>query len=79
MAIWQDLVDDHGFPAGYASVRRFVSTLRQQPAVEAQVVIATAPGEDYGESRVMVSLTAATDRWSVTAPPASTGGLGSSS
>ena len=20
MAIWQDLVDDHGFPAGYASV-----------------------------------------------------------
>ena len=28
-AIWQDLVDDHGFPAGYASVRRFVSTVRQ--------------------------------------------------
>ena len=26
MAIWQDLVDDHGFPAGYTSVRRFVST-----------------------------------------------------
>ena len=35
MAIWQDMVDDHGFPAGYASVRRFVSTLREQPAVEA--------------------------------------------
>ena len=53
MAIWQDLVDDHGFPAGYASVRRFVSTLRQQPAGEARVVIATAPGEeaqvDYGD------------------------------
>ena len=53
MAIWQDLVDDHGFPAGYASVRRFVSTVRQQPTVEARVVIATAPGEeaqvDYGE------------------------------
>ncbi len=53
MAIWQDLVDDHGFPAGYASVRRFVSTVRQQPAVEARAVIATAPGEeaqvDYGE------------------------------
>ena len=31
MAIWQDLVDDHGFPARYASVRRFVSTVRQQP------------------------------------------------
>ena len=44
MAIWQDLVDDHGFPAGYASVRRFVSTVRQQPAVEARVVIASASG-----------------------------------
>ena len=53
MAIWQKLVDDHGFPAGYASVRRFVSTLRRQPTVEARAVIATAPGEeaqvDYGE------------------------------
>ena len=53
MAIWQDLVDDHGFPARYASVRRFVSTVRQQPTVEARVVIATAPAEeaqvDYGE------------------------------
>jgi hypothetical protein len=28
MAIWQDLVDDHGFTARYASVRRFVLTLR---------------------------------------------------
>ena len=27
-AIWQDLVDDHGFAAGYASVRRFVRQLR---------------------------------------------------
>ena len=53
IAIWQDLVDDHGFPARYASVRRFVSTVRQQPTVEARVVIATAPAEeaqvDYGE------------------------------
>ena len=53
MAIWQDLVDDHGFPARYASVRRFVATLRQQPAVEARAVITTDPGEeaqvDYGE------------------------------
>ena len=53
MAIWQDLVDDHGFPARYASVRRFVSSVRQQPAVEARVVITSAPGEegqvDYGE------------------------------
>ena len=53
MAIWQDLVDDHGFPAAYASVRRFVATLRQQPAIEARAVITTAPGEegqvDYGD------------------------------
>ena len=27
VAIWQDLVDDHGFSARYASVRRFVLTL----------------------------------------------------
>ena len=53
MAIWQDLVDDQGFPGRYASVRRFVSSVRQQPAVEARVVITSAPGEeaqvDYGE------------------------------
>jgi transposase len=52
-AIWQDLVDDHGFAARYASVRRFVATLRGQAAVEARVIITTAPGEegqvDYGE------------------------------
>ena len=42
MAIWQDLVDDHGFPAGYASVRRFVSTLREQPTVEALASIPKA-------------------------------------
>ena len=55
MAIWQDLVDDHGFPAGYASVRRFVSTVRQQPTVEARAVITTDPGEDYVEFGVMLS------------------------
>ena len=53
MAIWQDLVDDHGFPGRYASVRRFVVTLRDRPPVEARVVITTARGEeaqvDYGE------------------------------
>jgi transposase len=53
MAIWQDLVDDHGFPARYASVRRFVLTLRGALPVEARVVITTAPGEegqtDYGQ------------------------------
>src|SRR5918994_876437 len=51
-AIWQDLVDDHGFRAGYASVKRFVLKLRGGTALEARVVITTAPGEeaqvDYG-------------------------------
>ena len=55
MAIWQDLVDDHGFPARYASVRRFVVQLRGRTPVDARVVITTAPGDDYGESAVMVS------------------------
>jgi transposase len=53
VAIWQDLVDDHGFRSGYASVKRFVLKLRGSTPVEARVVIRTAPGEegqvDYGE------------------------------
>jgi transposase len=53
VAIWQDLVDDHGFPARYASVRRFVAALRARAPADARVVITTAPGEegqvDYGE------------------------------
>src|SRR5215472_15776939 len=53
MAIWQDLVDDHGFPGRYASVRRFVVQLRGQRTLEAHPVIVTAPGEegqvDYGD------------------------------
>jgi len=53
MAIWQDLVDDHGFSARYASVRRFVLALRGATPAEARVIITTAPGEegqvDYGD------------------------------
>src|SRR5947207_5125875 len=53
MAIWQDLVDQHGFTARYASVRRFVVTLRGARTPDAHPVIVTAPGEegqvDYGE------------------------------
>ncbi len=53
MAIWQDLVDDHGFTGRYASVRRFVSKLRAAAPPEARVIIVTEPGEeaqvDYGE------------------------------
>lgn len=54
MAIWQDLVDDHGFPGRYASVRRFVRRLRGAVAgPDPCGIIQTAPGEeaqvDYGE------------------------------
>ena len=52
MAIWQDLVDTHGFAGGYQSVKRFVRKLRGSPSPEACAVIETAPGEeaqvDYG-------------------------------
>ena len=52
VAIYQDLVTDHSFPAGYASVRRFVRRLHGRRPVEARVVITTVPGEegqvDYG-------------------------------
>jgi transposase len=53
MAIWQDLVDDHGFTGRYNSVKRFVRQQRGVISPEARVVIETAPGEeaqvDYGE------------------------------
>ena len=52
MAIWQDLVDGHGFGEKYSSVKRFVRKLRGSSTPEARVVIETAPGEeaqvDYG-------------------------------
>jgi transposase len=51
-AIWQDLVDDHGFTGRYASVKRFVRQLHGGMAVEPRAVIVTQPGEeaqvDYG-------------------------------
>src|SRR3989454_10473623 len=53
VAIWHDLVDDHGFAARYASVRRFVVKLRGSAPADARVVITTAAGEegqvDYGD------------------------------
>lgn len=42
MAIWQDLVDGHGFGERYASVKRFVRKLRGSSTPEARVVIETA-------------------------------------
>jgi transposase len=51
-AIWQDLVDGHGFRGAYQSVKRFVGKLRGVRPPEARVVIETPPGEetqvDYG-------------------------------
>ena len=52
MAIWQDLVSDHGFAGGYETVKRFVRKLRGPQRPEAAGIILTAPGEeaqvDYG-------------------------------
>ena len=52
MAIWQDLVDGHGFTAGYQSVKRYLHKLRGSATPEACAVIETPPGEeaqvDYG-------------------------------
>lgn len=52
-AIWQDLVDLHGFPARYESVKRFVRRLRGETGRDGHPVIVTEPGEetqvDYGQ------------------------------
>jgi len=52
MAIWQDLVTEHGFERSYQSVKRFVNKLRPAELLQARPVIVTAPGEeaqvDYG-------------------------------
>jgi transposase len=51
-AIWQELVDSHGFTNGYQSVQRFVGKLCRPGRPETRAVIETAPGEeaqvDYG-------------------------------
>jgi transposase len=52
VAIWQDLVDQHGFADGFQSVKRFVRKLRGVWSPEACGVILTKAGEeaqvDYG-------------------------------
>jgi transposase len=62
VAIYQDLVDEHGFSAKYASVKRFVATLRERVDDEARVVITAAPGDegqvDYGDGPMV--------RWAAT-------------
>jgi transposase len=53
MAIYQDLVDRHGFASKYASVKRFVHKLACGQTPEARAVIETEPGHeaqvDYGD------------------------------
>ncbi len=52
MAIWQDLVSDHGFGGSYEAVKRFVRKLRGVTGPAAAGIIQTGPGEeaqvDYG-------------------------------
>lgn len=59
MAIWQDLVDDHGFSAQYSSVKRYVHKLQGETPPEARVVIETPAGQegqvDYGEGPMVLN------------------------
>jgi transposase len=52
MAVWQDLVDRHGFGGDYQTVKRFVRSLRGARQPQPVGIIITAPGEeaqvDYG-------------------------------
>ncbi len=52
MAIWQDLVSDHGFAGSYQTVKRFARKLRGPQRPEAAGIILTVAGEeaqvDYG-------------------------------
>ncbi len=56
-AIWQDLVDQHGFPRHYESVKRYVRRLRGSVVSLAHPTIVTAPGEeaqvDYGDGAMV--------------------------
>jgi hypothetical protein len=51
-AIWQDLVAENGFDAGYQTVKRYVRKLRGNQPLQPRAVILTGPGEesqvDYG-------------------------------
>lgn len=64
MAIYQDLVDVHGFGHGYNSVKRFVATLRAREPQQFDR-LEFAPGEeaqvDYGEGAL--TFDAVSRRW----------------
>jgi transposase len=46
MAIWQDLLSDHGFTGSYQTLKRFVRQLRGSQGPEATGIILTAAGEE---------------------------------
>jgi len=46
IAIWQDLVAEHGLGAGYLSVQRFVRRLRGNQPAQARAVICTPPASE---------------------------------
>jgi transposase len=52
MSIFQEMVDQHGFPGAYESVKRFVRKLRGPASADPRAVIVTEPGQeaqvDYG-------------------------------
>src|SRR5260370_297940 len=60
MAIWQDMVSDHGFAGGYQTVKRFVRKLRGSDLPTAAGIILTAAGEeaqvDYGSGPMVRDL-----------------------
>ncbi|HET9991801.1 MAG TPA: hypothetical protein VFQ65_24900 [Kofleriaceae bacterium] len=49
--IWQDLVSDYGFAAGYASVKRFVRSLRGAQAPEELAGSKKMPGPTTSTAR----------------------------
>ena len=54
-AIFQLLVEQHGFPGSYSAVKRFLRRLEPK-APRATIRVETAPGEDYGTSGHMGSV-----------------------
>jgi hypothetical protein len=55
--LFQELQKQHQYTGGYDTVRRFVHPLRTALEIAGQATMRfeTAPGEHYGESRVMLS------------------------
>ena len=48
MAIWQDLVSDHGFPHGYQTVKRFVRKLRGSESPQAVGIVSPPSRKEAG-------------------------------